>query len=164
MEHTERTKRRLSRMRTGARNPFYGKIHSKSSKRKMGNILRTYKTNGTFDINPVTINLPIEPDIAYIAGIVDGEGSIGFHNGRAPTIAVYNTSLELMRWLISKIGGTYSCGDKRGRTIQYVWHVQSTKNVYWLTQAMTPYLIVKLEKAKLVIKNLEGRYGDRLKV
>ena len=54
-------------------------------------------------------------DLAYIAGIVDGEGSIAIKKVSYkdyyyyyPCVAIYNTNDRLFEWLKSRIGGIVS--------------------------------------------------------
>ena len=104
MRHTDETKRKLSEMRKGEKNPFYGKKHSPETKAKIAQWTREFNASRQYELNPLSITIPIEPDLSYIAGIVDGEGSIRFHRER-PFIAIYNTDTRLMDWLQKKLGG-----------------------------------------------------------
>ena len=99
--------------------------------------------------------------LGYLAGLVDGEGTIGFARNR-PFMAVYNTSTSLMEWLQSTIGGNVGGHDKRGRVISYCWKVTSARNVYALCKTLESFLIIKGKRAREVMQYLEDRYGDKL--
>ncbi len=91
-------------------------------------------------------------DLAYIAGIVDGEGSISRVKGKKSwRICVYNTDLGLIDWLVSFGGKFYvrpemTCGFKTKKT-QYGWQVQRRVDVFELLTAVLPYLRIKKQKA-----------------
>jgi hypothetical protein len=161
MKHTDETKQKLSDMRKGEKNPFFGQKHTQETKQKLAKVLREHNANRTYKITQSTIVVPDEIKMSYLAGIVDGEGTVGFRRKR-PFVAIYNSNQELMEWLISNVGGTYSGTDKRGRVLGYTWSVQSARNVYVLCSALLPLLIIKREKANEVIKHLEEKYGERI--
>ena len=76
MVHAEETKRKLSEMRTGNKNPFYGKHHTEETKARLANATRVYNLSRKYDISPQSIRIPSSQELAYVAGIIDGEGSI----------------------------------------------------------------------------------------
>lgn len=59
-----------------------------------------------------------EAEKSYIAGIVDGEGTVTLmrhHNNETPTphVSVANNSLVLLKWLKAKVGGGVIVSKKR---------------------------------------------------
>lgn len=104
----------------------------------------------------------------YLAGILDGEGSICMHADKRPDqvslhtslqVVIYNTSTVLMKWLVKNVGGRYytrtanGYGNKPGR-IQYVWHPSGAKNRERFLLGVLPYLVVKQEQAKVALEFL----------
>lgn len=106
--------------------------------------------------------------LAYIAGIIDGEGCIGIecmapckrkngtwarkHNYYTPRLTVINTSEIIMFTLLRFLGGTYDARKKlSGRKTCYRWHIfgekleESIKNIL-------PYLQIKHKQAELVLE------------
>jgi len=158
VNHTEETKQKLSEMRKGKRNPFYGRKHTEETKRRMAEWSRKDHKTRRYIPTPADITIPTGPDLGYVAGIIDGEGSIRFLKGR-PNITVYNTEEQLMRWLVFNIGGNYRVGDKRGRLPVWEWNIGSVMNCYTLCVALLPHLIIKKENAEAVIKYKENKYG-----
>lgn len=113
---------------------------------------------------------------AYIAGIIDGEGSImllKFHSNQLPSpcLSISSTSLELLNW----IKNTLNCGiiklkknykpnlhkDSYTYTLKYNDVIELLKQIY-------PYLILeeKIQRAKLIINEYKkvtprnGRYSN----
>lgn len=162
MKHTKATKQRLSRMRKGENNPFFGKKHTPETKAKLAKVLRTYRANRQFSLTAQTVKLSNDESIIYLAGMVDADGSIRFVKKKYPFIAVYNTNKELMKWLVSEIGGKIGGKDNRGRKPSYQWRVYSIRNIYALCKRLLPYLKVKREDGIIVIKFIEEKYGPKL--
>jgi hypothetical protein len=93
-------------------------------------------------------------DIGYIAGLIDGEGSIllrrrSLGRSRVPAISVANNSRGLVEWLRQKIGGsliTKRTYGKNDRTA-YEWRVKDAKAMGVLA-VVAPYLRDERKKAR----------------
>jgi hypothetical protein len=107
-------------------------------------------------------------DRGYVAGIIDGEGSVG----RPPKlhVSVTTTTRSLAAHLQELAGGSISgpyryqktkvFGSRRCRVKpQYHWNYSSRAHVYLLLKAIRPYLIVKAREAQKAIEYLEQRFG-----
>jgi hypothetical protein len=106
-----------------------------------------------------------ETDKAYLAGIIDGEGTIHatINDSGAMTswIAVYNTDKDLMDWIEETfiVGGVYQVKrrQKHWKT-SYVWKCNGRAGASVL-KAVLPYLRVKKAKAEKYIEIHEGMNG-----
>lgn len=108
---------------------------------------------------------------SYLAGILDGEGTICLHEIRNKQgyqhyglqIIVYGTSLRLMKWLVRYFGGVYYIRSKTSlsKKIQYAWHPSGMKNREKMLLGVLPYLIIKKEQAKLALEFI--RIGNNIK-
>jgi len=101
----------------------------------------------------------LESEIAYIAGFVDGEGSIlKANNGRGRQYVrtqIYNSDFEVLKWIRSKTGYGWLC-EKKSRYDER-FKVKNTKPVHMLgfssaqsrhlIRLLLPYLRVKKQKA-----------------
>ena len=110
----------------------------------------------------------------YMAAIIDGEGSIviypnssskGTYNSE---VVVPNTSLKLMEWLVGNFGGRYSVlypKDSHGynRKPLYRWRISGKKNRENLILGVLPYLVIKLEQAKVMLEFERLGYGEQQK-
>jgi len=104
--------------------------------------------------------------IAYLAGIMDGEGAfiIGayaknpktgtphFHT----TMQISSTDAVLINWLVDNFGGrlqyyTSKQTPKNARRAVYRWTAHSDR-VKHLCEIMLPYLIIKKEQAEVMIQ------------
>lgn len=99
---------------------------------------------------------------AYIAGIIDGEGSIGIHrqhprpHGKSATyrvkIHVSNIYLPLLEWLKDLFGGTiYHLSEPRRRKPCYNWSLMGPPAVDVL-RTIYPFLRVKAAQAWLALE------------
>ena len=122
---------------------------------------------------------------AYIAGIIDGEGTIGLylghrgeinspHGRRTPTyslrIRVRMCDKTIIDWLLSSIGGRYYSkeGNDRHRDI-HDWSIVGVDAIQFL-KYIYPYLRVKKRQADVALEfgktlhalNSEGRISDEI--
>jgi hypothetical protein len=99
-------------------------------------------------------------ELAYVAGLIDGEGTIGFGRKAKEDIATYALRLRIgmsdenaIRWLQRTSGfGSVTSRDlaKRRRQTHWVWSVFSNQAANVLREAL-PYLLVKKQQAEIAI-------------
>jgi len=101
--------------------------------------------------------------LAYVAGIVDGEGHIGI-NPSSPgafkltwsysaQMTIVNTDARLMTWLVATFGSSVACHNphRPGHwKLTYAWHL-SGENLRRFLLAIRPYLLIKGEQADLAL-------------
>lgn len=117
-----------------------------------------------------------ETERAYLAGIIDGEGSIMvIHHKACPPmhkwefwvlrVLVVNTDRRLIDWLIARFGGW--CATARSKNPKwkdtYHWKLDS-KRAHPVLAAAMPYLLLKRKQAELALEfigthKLVGRRG-----
>lgn len=103
-----------------------------------------------------------EAELAYLAGIIDGEGNIAIHTRAAGSqgsvaqeyknvMKVANTDLRLLEWIKEKTGaGSIYADRRRGNRRQcYQWFCPSVQAAKIL-RLVYPYLVIKKEQAELV--------------
>jgi hypothetical protein len=101
------------------------------------------------------------PDAAYIAGLLDGEGSIVkvYSNNRknySTRVTIVNTYKPVIDWLLETTGcGTIIFSERRSRNEKhadaYVWQCYSA-NAKNILEQIFPYLIIKKDKAQDVLE------------
>jgi hypothetical protein len=107
---------------------------------------------------------------SYLAGMIDGEGCISIWRTKARAhdyessgktygsfnlrIQVYNTSLELMKWLVANFGGVYHTRlhVKDEHKNSYSWRPKGENNTKKMLLGILPYLVIKTEQAKLALE------------
>ena len=109
--------------------------------------------------------------IIYLAGIIDGEGSIHIELQRANNtcrkidyfsirLVVINTNVELMEWLHKNFKGKITKRkDIPGRRSCYVWSVFSF-NAAKILEECLPYMIIKKQLAEIIIEFMNTKPKD----
>lgn len=119
-----------------------------------------------------------ETEKSYIAGIIDGEGSImliKYHSNEfpSPCVSIASTTMELLEWLKKTVGAGVIIHKKNYKPeihkecYSYVLKFDAAIN---LMKDIYPYLIIKVKKkrAKLIIDKYKsvtprnGRYSDEM--
>lgn len=107
--------------------------------------------------------IPSDTVLAYIAGIVDGEGSICIYTHKCRTsragqmkAVISNTNRELLEFVQLYFGGSISAVNSavnkaRGRKTCYQWVVASQKALHFL-EPIEPFLRVKKLQAQIAIE------------
>lgn len=118
--------------------------------------------------------MPDKVDWARLAMAIDGEGFItishsnssykpknrpnAYKNNRFNVIvAVTNTDIRLMKWLINTFGHSFSSAKTEQNPKwkqRHVWNVCGNKNKEHVLLAIMPYLILKKEQANVALKFL----------
>lgn len=109
---------------------------------------------------------------AYIAGIVDGEGSImliKFHRNQfpAPCLSISSTTLELLDWIKLKTGMGTITHKKNYNSEKYkesYSYVLKYDNAISLLKSIEPYLIIESKRKRALLllteyKSLTPRNG-----
>ena len=109
-----------------------------------------------------------EKELAYIAGIVDGEGCITVRSpakGDASypvsmTFFIANTDISLLNWLLDRICGGVSWNETPVQTKPYWRLVFPVAFGEELLRALLPYLIVKKPQAELMLKIRDAYHAN----
>ncbi len=112
-------------------------------------------------------------EAAWLAGVIDGEGSIGLYNfgkeGRRVEIQVSNTNIEFVANVRKFIG----CGSSvmrskfgilhKGRKPIYHYMLKGSARCYVVLKQILPYLIIKKGLAEKILKEIEEKPFGRWK-
>lgn len=102
--------------------------------------------------------MPLEStELAYAAGIIDGEGCIRVNKQgtrrHVVRVHVTNTDLRLVNWLRERFGGYIWTEDGHympNAKIRHVWEVSALKAAAFL-EIVYPYLMLKKEQAEIAL-------------
>ncbi len=106
--------------------------------------------------------------LGYVAGIIDGEGSIAKMPNAAASVTT--TTKELAEWLRDTVGGSvagpylYARRKRFGNRMcrlkpQYHWNLSSRYDLFRLLKVLQPHLVVKARLAGEIARHLEKHYG-----
>ena len=115
------------------------------------------------------MNILTDVQIGYLAGIVDGEGTISLGRtlkrrdwGYSMQVAVTNTNLKLLNWCknITNIGTIDKASERIGpkRKQVYSWRV-AYKDIPLFLMTIKTHLIIKKEQAELMLEYFEKCRG-----
>jgi len=107
-------------------------------------------------------------DMAYLAGVIDGDGTITLHKhkqyGRAtfqlrPRLIVSNTDLAFLRVIQKRHGGSIITHSPANgcRRASYLWRVFAIGKIRALLMGVRPFLLVKHTQAALLLAFLDSR-------
>lgn len=115
-----------------------------------------------------------EWQLGYIAGIIDGEGSICLvkrKDGRlTPEVKVTMTDMTCTYFLhaTTRVGTVHSADDSRKEHYKrtHIWAVRGNSDIFSLLRTILPYLLVKNKQACLMLKftmrRIEGAPYDEV--
>jgi hypothetical protein len=115
-----------------------------------------------------------EAEKAYLAGIVDGEGTVTLvknHKNETPTpsVSIANNSLKLLEWVKAKVGGVIVSKKKYKlhHHDSYAWSVRQDRAIRLLGD-IKKYLIIKRPQAELITRRYKtvthraGKYTSEM--
>lgn len=114
---------------------------------------------------------PTDTDWAYLAGLIDGEGSLALvHRKRGERkrlgnqypfasdnayqchVTIVNTDFKMIDWVRDTFGSyVYFQRVREGRKPLYVYAVQSKEDVGYILRGVLPYLLTKYEVAEAML-------------
>lgn len=107
-----------------------------------------------------------ETEKAYLAGLFDGEGSIGYYKKKTlgyhvSRVTIYNTDAKVMDWLAKKVNFGSVTANRNFEHFVFAWIVSGNKHVVEFLTAIRPYLIIKAEQADLLLTSLSAEQEKR---
>ena len=100
--------------------------------------------------------MSIEKDLAYIAGFIDVEGCITISNNGSVSLGIVNTSLIVLEYIVSIIGGSLTKRTQIVNKPQYVLRWYGDECIEVLS-TLLPYLIEKKPQATTILEYFELR-------
>jgi len=105
---------------------------------------------------------------AYLAGIIDGEGSLSFFQARKgsrrfhhPMIKISNTNRDLIDWLKQRIGGRVYRRKKPRCKPCWTLTISGYTGTYNVLKGVLPHLVVKRRHAEILLQYADlARAGE----
>ncbi|MDO8752579.1 MAG: LAGLIDADG family homing endonuclease [Anaerolineales bacterium] len=115
-------------------------------------------------------------ELAYAAGLFDGEGSITLTRHRnnrthSPQVSVTSTDYEVVRWFRERFGGSVVTKQPRksNHSVSYDWRLTDRRALAFL-ELIRPYLVIerKIRRIDLLLNDYvactprNGRYTEEM--
>ena len=99
-----------------------------------------------------SLRVPTIDVLAYVAGLLDGDGSIGVEN-----IVIHNSNRECLEFIVNRIGGYIVRGSKSEWSTKpiFQWTLSAAADKLIFLCLLYPYFIIKREKAKQALLVLQ---------
>ena len=107
-----------------------------------------------------------ETEKAYLAGLFDGEGSVGYYKyskqkTHLPQVQIANADPRVMEWLKAKIPFGSVGINKTNKFTVFQWCVRGKKGVSQFLRAIQPFLVVKRDQSELLLNFLDAEQAVR---
>ena len=119
--------------------------------------MRTHAISRWKDYNEVKVSTRIETDFAYLAGILDGEGTfVAYPTTHSFGLMVSMIDREVIEWLHERFGGSTPRGGftSVGNPI-YRWSLNRHADLGFVLARVLPYLVLKKEQAVAMMALVE---------
>lgn len=111
-------------------------------------------------------------ELAYMAGLFDGEGSI--YIGKASShrqqlysvcLSITNTDKDVLQWAVEHFGGAVSLkpAERAHYKTRYLWRAQAIRNTAIVLEQILPFLKIKKQQALLALRFLKLQIGKNRK-
>lgn len=96
--------------------------------------------------------------IAYLAGIVDGEGYLKLEKHGTFRLVIGMCSKKTIYWIKKNFDGNVTIQPTAAKRLFYVWRLNGGKDLVYLLLLMIPFLINKRLKAVKALTNLVAKF------
>lgn len=114
----------------------------------------------------VTIDQPTTEELAYLAGIIDGEGHV-LADKKAIGLVLCMADIPILEWVHERFAGSLSNrwqkepGNARPRRM---WHLTRAADLAFLLPQLSPYLVLKRREVEIILEmakhSLKPRTGN----
>jgi len=105
----------------------------------------------------VSIQPPAPEELAYLAGVIDGEGHVMARRvkpGRVDFgLVLCMADIPILEWVHERFGGSYSgawINEKTKSRPRKMWHLSRAADLAFLIPQLAPYLVLKRREAEIV--------------
>lgn len=102
----------------------------------------------------VSLEIPTDQDLAYLAGLSDGEGCFYAYHRSGQGIKISMVDSEAITWLYNVFSGTVhvSTRDNPKWRDAYTWQLQRMSDLRFLLPLLIPFLKVKHRQAACLLE------------
>jgi len=97
--------------------------------------------------------------IAYLAGLIDGEGYLKIEKHGTIRLNVGMTDEKTIDWIYNNFGGTKTEQKTPKGKPFYVWRMNQGKDLFYLLLLLIPFLVTKKEALTNALKDLIDKFS-----
>lgn len=95
-----------------------------------------------------------DAQLGYLAGLFDGEGTVGYYKKTthwSANLAIYNTDARVMQWILQHAGcgRVYLNGGSKHKGWQ--WQLNNQADITTFLRVIRPHLVIKGEQVDLLL-------------
>lgn len=98
--------------------------------------------------------------LAYLAGLIDGEGYLKVEKSGTIRLIIGMTDEETIKWIYDNFGGNITEQKTQKGKPFYVWRMNQGKDLFYLLLLVIPFLITKKEKLVYAMKDLIDKFSE----
>ena len=96
--------------------------------------------------------------IAYLAGLVDGEGYLKVEKWGTIRLIIGMTDKKTINWIYENFGGNIAKQKRPNGKPFYVWRMNQGKDLFYLLLLLIPFLVTKKKKLVNAFKQLIRKF------
>lgn len=98
--------------------------------------------------------------IAYLGGLIDGEGYLKIEKWGTIRLIIGMTHKETIEWIYNNFGGNVTEQITPKGAPFYVWRMNQGKDLFYLLLLVIPFIITKKQTLIEAMKNLIDKFGE----
>ena len=138
--------------------------YTKSAKTEFSRVFRLLKqsrgTKTTDFIAKYHKSKPVYSNkIAYLAGLVDGEGYIKVEKSGTVRVIIGMCDEKTIDWIYDNFGGNTTVQKTRAGKPFYVWRMNQGRDLFWLMLLLVPFLVTKKDVVIAAFEKIIKTFG-----
>ncbi len=98
--------------------------------------------------------------LAYLAGLIDGEGYLKVEKWGTIRLIIGMTHKETIEWIYNNFGGNITKQKTKKGLPFYVWRMNQGKDLFYLLLLVIPFLVTKKEILTNAMKDLIDKLNE----
>lgn len=99
--------------------------------------------------------------VAYLAGLVDGEGYLKVEKWGTIRLMIGMTHRTTIYWIRQTFGGSVTTQKTPKGTTFYVWRMNQGKDLFYLLLLLLPFVITKKVKLRQAFYDLVDKFSEK---
>lgn len=97
--------------------------------------------------------------IAYLAGLVDGEGYLKVEKWGTIGLVIGMTDRSTIKWIYDNFGGNFNKQKCQSGKPFYVWRMNQGRDLFYLLLLLIPFLVTKKKELTKALQSLIDKFA-----